>query len=82
MELYLFSFLVTAFCGDFFLSVINMTVKNFFRAGHVSKPLFKASEIEAQIDQSIYLVRKMNWIDENTVNMIIKAFLTVLSFLW
>lgn len=54
MELYLFSFLVTAFCGNFFfLSAINMSIKYFFRAGHVVKPSFKASEIEAQIDQSI-----------------------------
>lgn len=39
--------------GIFFLSAINMSVKKFFRAGHVVKTSFKASEIEAQIDQSI-----------------------------
>lgn len=48
MELYLFSFLVTAFCGDFFFgSAVNSAVKDFFRAGHVAKPSFKASEIAA-----------------------------------
>lgn len=37
MELYLFSFLVTPFWGDFFGNAINSAVKDYFREGCVAK---------------------------------------------